>query len=280
MPSPDGLRLRSRALARRGRARGRRRSTRWTTWRRCSPGIDLGQVTVSMTINAPAAIMMAYYVVAAEENGVPRDRLGGTIQADILKEYIAQKEWCFPVDPAMRLLGDMIEWCATRDAALASGLDLGLPHPRGGLDGGAGARVHAQGRPHLRRAGGRPRARRRRLRAAAELLLQRAHRLLRGDREVPRGAADLGARAARHVRGAQPEVVADAHARADRRGVADRAAAAQQHHPHGDRGAGRRARRARSRCTPTRGTRRSRCRPRTRCGSRCAPSRSSPTRRG
>src|SRR3954447_667442 len=75
-------------------------------------GIDLGAVTVSMTVNAPAAIMLAYYVVAAEENGVPRDRLGGTIQADILKEYIAQKEWCFPVDPAMRLLGDMIEWSA------------------------------------------------------------------------------------------------------------------------------------------------------------------------
>jgi methylmalonyl-CoA mutase N-terminal domain/subunit len=75
-------------------------------------GIDLGEVTVSMTINAPAAIMLAYYVVAAEENGVPADRLGGTIQADILKEYIAQKEWCFPVDPAMRLLGDMIEWCS------------------------------------------------------------------------------------------------------------------------------------------------------------------------
>ena len=74
-------------------------------------GIDLGAVTVSMTINAPAAIMMAFYVVAAEEAGVPRDRLGGTIQADILKEYIAQKEWCFPVDPAMRLLGDMMQWC-------------------------------------------------------------------------------------------------------------------------------------------------------------------------
>src|SRR5262245_19525067 len=73
-------------------------------------GIDLGQVTVSMTINAPAAIMMAFYVVAAEEQGVPAQRLGGTIQADILKEYIAQKEWCFPVDPAMRLLGDLIEW--------------------------------------------------------------------------------------------------------------------------------------------------------------------------
>jgi methylmalonyl-CoA mutase N-terminal domain/subunit len=73
-------------------------------------GIPLGEVSVSMTINAPAAIMLAFYVVAAEENGVPADRLGGTIQADILKEYIAQKEWCFPVDPAMRLLGDMMEW--------------------------------------------------------------------------------------------------------------------------------------------------------------------------
>ncbi|HEX5782123.1 MAG TPA: methylmalonyl-CoA mutase family protein, partial [Solirubrobacteraceae bacterium] len=75
-------------------------------------GIDLGEVSVSMTINAPAAVMMAFYVVAAEQAGVPRDRLGGTIQADILKEYIAQKEWCFPVDPAMRLLGDLIEWCS------------------------------------------------------------------------------------------------------------------------------------------------------------------------
>jgi methylmalonyl-CoA mutase N-terminal domain/subunit len=75
-------------------------------------GIDLGDVSVSMTINAPAAIMMAYYVVAAERQGVPADRLAGTIQADILKEYIAQKEWCFPVDPAMRLLGDMVQWCS------------------------------------------------------------------------------------------------------------------------------------------------------------------------
>jgi methylmalonyl-CoA mutase, N-terminal domain len=75
-------------------------------------GIDLGAVSVSMTINAPAAIMMAFYVVAAERQGVPPERLGGTIQADILKEYIAQKEWCFPVDPAMRLMVDMIEWCA------------------------------------------------------------------------------------------------------------------------------------------------------------------------
>jgi methylmalonyl-CoA mutase N-terminal domain/subunit len=75
-------------------------------------GIPLDQVTVSMTINAPAAIMLAFYVVAAERQGIASEHLGGTIQTDILKEYIAQKEWCFPVDPAMRLVTDMVEWCS------------------------------------------------------------------------------------------------------------------------------------------------------------------------
>jgi methylmalonyl-CoA mutase, N-terminal domain len=74
-------------------------------------GIPLGEVSVSMTINAPAAIMLAFFVVAAERQGVGRDALAGTIQTDILKEYIAQKEWCFPVEPAMRLVTDMVEWC-------------------------------------------------------------------------------------------------------------------------------------------------------------------------
>ncbi len=82
-------------------------------------GIDLGAVSVSMTINAPAAIMLAFYVAAAESPAgggepVAAEHLAGTIQADILKEYIAQKEWCFPIDPAMRLCGDMIEWCTRR----------------------------------------------------------------------------------------------------------------------------------------------------------------------
>jgi methylmalonyl-CoA mutase N-terminal domain/subunit len=76
-------------------------------------GIPLGEVTTSMTINAPAAILLAFYVCVAEEQGVNRDRLGGTIQTDILKEYIAQKEWCFPIDPAMRLVTDMVEFCAS-----------------------------------------------------------------------------------------------------------------------------------------------------------------------
>jgi methylmalonyl-CoA mutase N-terminal domain/subunit len=77
-------------------------------------GIPMGEVSVSMTINAPAAIMLAFYVVAAENQGVGAEQLAGTIQTDILKEYIAQKEWCFPIDPAMRLVTDMIEFCAKR----------------------------------------------------------------------------------------------------------------------------------------------------------------------
>jgi methylmalonyl-CoA mutase N-terminal domain/subunit len=76
-------------------------------------GIPLGDVTVSMTVSGPAAILLALYVCVAEQQGVPRDKLGGTIQTDILKEYIAQKEWCFPIDPAMRLVTDMVEFCAS-----------------------------------------------------------------------------------------------------------------------------------------------------------------------
>src|SRR6476659_1394743 len=77
-------------------------------------GIPLDHVTTSMTINAPAAILLAFYVCAAEEQGISPDQLGGTIQTDILKEYIAQKEWCFPIEPAMRLVTDMVEWCSER----------------------------------------------------------------------------------------------------------------------------------------------------------------------
>jgi methylmalonyl-CoA mutase, N-terminal domain len=75
-------------------------------------GIPLGDVSTSMTINSPAAIVLAYYVCVGEEQGVSRDRLRGTAQTDILKEYIAQKEWIFPPEPSMRLVVDMIEFCA------------------------------------------------------------------------------------------------------------------------------------------------------------------------
>jgi methylmalonyl-CoA mutase N-terminal domain/subunit len=80
-------------------------------------GIPLDEVSTSMTVNAPAAMLLAFYLCVAEQQGVGRDQLRGTIQTDILKEYIAQKEWIFPPEPSMRLCVDMIEFCA-REAPL------------------------------------------------------------------------------------------------------------------------------------------------------------------
>jgi methylmalonyl-CoA mutase N-terminal domain/subunit len=75
-------------------------------------GIPLGEVSTSMTINGPAAMLLAFYICVAEQQGVERAELRGTIQTDILKEYIAQKEWIFPPEPSMRLVTDMVEFCA------------------------------------------------------------------------------------------------------------------------------------------------------------------------
>ncbi len=75
-------------------------------------GIDLGTITTSMTINSPAAVMLALFIANAEESGVPRDQLGGTLQNDILKEYQAQKEFVFPPRPSMRLVRDTIAFTA------------------------------------------------------------------------------------------------------------------------------------------------------------------------
>ncbi|MBA2474596.1 MAG: methylmalonyl-CoA mutase family protein [Actinobacteria bacterium] len=75
-------------------------------------GIPLGEVSTSMTINSAAAMVLAFYICVGEQQGVPRERLRGTIQTDILKEYIAQKEWIFPPEPSMRLVVDMIEFCS------------------------------------------------------------------------------------------------------------------------------------------------------------------------
>ena len=74
-------------------------------------GIPLGEVSTSMTINSPAAILLAFYLCVGESQGVERAALRGTIQTDILKEYIAQKEYIFPPEPSMRLVTDMVEFC-------------------------------------------------------------------------------------------------------------------------------------------------------------------------
>jgi methylmalonyl-CoA mutase, N-terminal domain len=75
-------------------------------------GIPLDQVSVSMTINGPAIILFAFYVVAAEKQGVPSKVLRGTVQNDILKEYQAQHAWVYPAEPALKLIIDMFEWCS------------------------------------------------------------------------------------------------------------------------------------------------------------------------
>jgi methylmalonyl-CoA mutase N-terminal domain/subunit len=75
-------------------------------------GIPLGQVTTSMTINSPAAIIWAMYIAVAEKQGVPLNQMGGTLQNDILKEYLAQNEYIFPPEPSMRLVVDTVEFAA------------------------------------------------------------------------------------------------------------------------------------------------------------------------
>jgi methylmalonyl-CoA mutase N-terminal domain/subunit len=75
-------------------------------------GIPLDEVSTSMTINGPAAILWAFYIAAAEKQGVSSEKLRGTIQNDILKEYMAQHAWCFPIEPALRLIVDCFEWGA------------------------------------------------------------------------------------------------------------------------------------------------------------------------
>src|SRR5690242_694216 len=76
-------------------------------------GIPLDQVSTSMTINGPAAMLFCFYVAAAEKQGVATTALRGTVQNDILKEYMAQHAWVYPVEPALKIIVDMFEWCAT-----------------------------------------------------------------------------------------------------------------------------------------------------------------------
>ena len=163
-------------------------------------GIDLGEVTTSMTISGPAVPIFCMMIVAAERAGVDTGKLNGTLQTDIFKEYIAQKEWIFEPEPHLRLIGDLMEYCAERIPAykplsvsgyhireagstaaqeLAFTLADGFGYVELGLSRGLDVDV---------------------LRARAVLLLRRPPRLLRGDREVPRRPPDLGALDARRLR--------------------------------------------------------------------------------
>ena len=124
-------------------------------------GIPLGEVSTSMTINAPASLLLLLYELVAEEQGVPGAALRGTVQNDILKEYIARGNYIFPPRPVDAADDRSVRVLRRAHPELEHDLDLRVPHPRGGLDRGAGARVHARERDRLLRGGGRRRGCRR-----------------------------------------------------------------------------------------------------------------------
>ena len=163
-------------------------------------GIPLDRVSTSMTINATAIILLSLYIAVAKRQGVAmRDAVGhgaerhpqGVRRARHL--HLSAASLASHRHRHLRLL-------RARVAELEHDLDQRLPHPRSRIDGGAGGRVHLRARDGLRAGGDRRRARRRPLRPAAVVLLQRAQRLPRGGREVPRRAAAVGAPDARSVR--------------------------------------------------------------------------------
>ena len=119
----------------------------------CFDQIPLDGVSTSMTINAPAAILLLLYELVGEEQGVPSEKLRGTVQNDVLKEYMARGNYIYPPEPTMRLTTDIFEYCHDEGAEMEHDLDLRVPHPREGLLGRAGGRLHALQRDRLRRSG-------------------------------------------------------------------------------------------------------------------------------
>ncbi len=213
------------------------------TWRRCSRRSRWSKVSTSMTINAPAGILLAMYIAVAKKQGADIRKLRGTVQNDILKEYVARGTYIFPPAPSMRLITDIFQYCARevpywntisicgyhiREAGstavqevaftLANAIAYVEAARQGGLEGG-------------------------RLRSAALVLLQRAQQPARRGRQVPRGAPHVGQDHARALQGAEIRQLAIALPHADRRLHADRAAAGEQrgarHDPGAVRGAGR-----------------------------------------
>ena len=115
--------------------------------------IPLADVTTSMTINSPASVIWAMYLAVAEKQGADWKKISGTLQNDILKEYIAQKEYIYPPEPSMRLVVDTLEFGAKQTPKFNPDFDQRVSHSRGRLDGDSGIGVHAARRNRVRRMG-------------------------------------------------------------------------------------------------------------------------------
>ena len=240
----DAVRLRHRRPGGRGRVRHlRRRVSSLADMELLLEGLPLDRVSTSMTINAPAAPIWAMYIAAAEKQGVPRAALEGTTQNDILKEYVAQKEFLFPPEPSMRLVVDTIEF-GTRELPRWNTVSISGYHIReaGSTAVQELAFTIADGMAYVEACIARglrvddfaPRL---------SFFFNSHSRLLRGDRQVPGLAADLVEAHERALPGGERALDVDALPHPDRRRVADAAAAAQQPDPGGDAGARRDPRR-------------------------------------
>ena len=235
------------AVARAARSAGpASRSTRSPTWRTCSPTSTSASVTTSMTINGPASIVLAMYIAVAEKTRRRAGRPGrARSRTTSSRSTRRRRSTSSRRGPSVRLVTDLMRFTTAEMPRWHPVSISGLPHPRGRLDRRAGAGVHARQRLRLRRGGVRRRARRRRLRPPPVVLLQLPHRLLRGDRQVPRRPAHLGPLDARALRRQGRALPALRVPHPDRGRVAHRAAARDQHRPRRAPGAGRGARRAR-----------------------------------
>ena len=206
-------------------------------------GIPLEKITTSMTINATAAILLALYIAVAREQGADVRKLSGTVQNDILKEYIARGTYIYPPTPSMRIITDLFRYCAAevprwntisisgyhiREAGCTAAQEIGftlangIAYVRAALDAGLDVDAFAR---------------------AAVLLLQWPQQLLRGGRQVPRGAAHVGEDHARALRRERRALAAAALPHADGRLYPDGSTARQQHRAHGLPGDGGGARR-------------------------------------
>ena len=151
-------------------------------------GIPLEQMSVSMTMNGAVLPVLACFIVAGEEQGVPPEKLTGTIQNDILKEFMVRNTYIYPPEPSMRIVADIIEYTSRQMPKLQLDLDQRLPHAGGGRDHHARAGLHAGGRHRVRARRALQGPRDRRLRPAALVLLGDRHELLLRDREDARRA--------------------------------------------------------------------------------------------
>ena len=163
----------------------------------CFDQIPLDSVSTSMTINAPAAILLLLYELVGEEQGVPSEKLRGTVQNDVLKEYMARGNYIYPPVPTMRLTTDIFEYCQTHVPKWNTISISGYHIREKGCSAVQEVALHALQRDRLRRGGARAGPEDRRLRAPPRLLLQLPQQRLPGDRQVPRGAADVGRRSSR-----------------------------------------------------------------------------------